>query len=156
MTDEELIARLRMIHEWKIGKEAAARIEAMIADLARSTRMIAKMVPLSADGNYVFWDGVGDIELDHNGKLRETIEALEAKLGEQNLLWQAYDGDLFQAYVDANEARIDAEAKLAKAVEVLNALDATLDRNGWHFASIAREGIRATLAELKGENKDGQ
>lgn len=33
MTDEELIARLRMIHEWKIGKEAAERIEALTEQL---------------------------------------------------------------------------------------------------------------------------
>ena len=46
-----------------------------------------------------------------------------------------------------------SQAKLAKAVKVLNALDATLDRNGWHFASIAREDIRATIAEIKGETK---
>jgi hypothetical protein len=49
----------------------------------------------------------------------------------------------------------DLEAKLAKAVEVLNALDATLDRNGWHVDSIAREDIRTTLAEIKGESQDG-
>lgn len=48
--------------------------------------------------------------------------------------------------------RIEAlEAKLARAVEVLNALDATLDRNDWPFARIAQSHIRATLAEIKGE-----
>lgn len=32
MTDEELCKALRMIHEWKIGKEAADRIEALVRE----------------------------------------------------------------------------------------------------------------------------
>ena len=35
MTDEDLIARLRMIHEWVIGKEAANRMATLVADVAR-------------------------------------------------------------------------------------------------------------------------
>lgn len=173
MSNAELIADLRG-KGFGVMEKAADRIEALTADLARSTRLISKMVPLSACGNYVFWDGVGDIELDHNGELRKTIEALEAKLGEQNLLWQAYDGDLYQAYVDANEARIDAEAKLAeclernallearlgKAVEALEALiqlahdcekELTEDLHHIPFCGESKPltNARATLAEIK-------
>ena len=73
MTDAELIARLRE-HPTVDTVAAAARIEVLLSDLLRSTRIISKMVPLSADGNHVFWDGVGEIELDHNGKLRAGVE----------------------------------------------------------------------------------
>lgn len=73
MTGAELIARLRG-RGFGLMEEAADRIESLTADLARSTRIISKMVPLSEDGNHVFWDGVGEIELDHNGKLRTGIE----------------------------------------------------------------------------------
>jgi hypothetical protein len=78
---DDLVKRLRwMGHE---DTEAAADcIEALTKELARSTRLISKMVPLSACGNYVFWDGVGDIELDHNGELRSRIEALTSEVGE--------------------------------------------------------------------------
>ena len=78
--------------------------------------------------------------------LVERIKSLEA---EQNRLSQQCEG-LAQAASNNGQALIISESKLAKAVETLNALDATLDRNGWHVASIAREGIRTTLAEIKG------
>lgn len=67
--------------------------------------------------------------IDYMGSLTERLDETEAKLAEN-------------------------EVRLRKAVEVLNALDATLARNGWHFASIAREDIRATLAELKGQDDE--
>ena len=43
------------------------------------------------------------------------IEELETKLATYDLLSQAYEGDLYQAYVDANEARIDVEAERDEA-----------------------------------------
>ena len=63
--------------------------------------------------------------------------------------------DIFDGLTLAMAHHIEElESKLAKAVETLNALDATLDRNGWHVASIAREGIRITLAEIKGTSHE--
>jgi hypothetical protein len=82
--------------------------------------------------------------------LVERIKSLEA---EQNRLSQQCEG-LAQAASNNGQALIISESKLAKAVETLNALDATLDRNGWHVASIAREGIRITLAEIKGTSHE--
>ena len=81
------------------------------------------------DAELIAWirNGFGNAAADRIEELVATNEELEAKLGHRNLLWQAYDGDLFQAYVDANEARIDAEAKLAKVVEALTPLAAIAD-----------------------------
>ena len=154
MTDAELIARLRSnIFGTGTTMLAADRIEALTADLARSTRMIAKMVPLSADGNYVFWDGVGDIELDHNGELRETIEALEAKLATCEKYRDAY------AECDriGTQAVRDLETKLAKT-EVINKLLTVIailnDPNDERFPEAVdlAERFSATLAEIKGGN----
>lgn len=33
-------------------------------------------VPISKDGNYVFIDGPGDVELDHDGKMRKHLGAI--------------------------------------------------------------------------------
>ena len=38
------------------------------------------MLPVSNDGNYVFIDGPGDVEIDHGGELRKRAEAAEASL----------------------------------------------------------------------------
>jgi hypothetical protein len=157
MSDAELIARLRYEantdgydYHGDLHEKAADRIEALTADLARSTRMIAKMVPLSADGNYVFWDGVGDIELDHNGELRETIEALEAKLSICERHRDAY------AECDriGTQAVRDLEAKLAKVVEALDMLvrDCEADYPPSHGA--IKHFAIATLAEIKGESHE--
>jgi hypothetical protein len=72
-------------------------------------------------------------------------------------LWETQVDPMLLWYVEQAVLTIPAAApdKVAKAVEVLNALDATLDRNGWHVDSIAREDIRTTLAEIKGESQDG-
>ena len=126
LTDEELIESLRL---WN-RDDAADRIEALTAERDQ-------------------W-----IAHAKNAIWADSEELKEAEAYAEELEKELNTCRMAQAVMDNTVA--DLEAKLAKAVEVLNALDATLDRNGWHFASIAREGIRATLAELKGENKDGQ
>jgi hypothetical protein len=73
---------------------------------------------------------------------------LEARLGEYNLLWQAYDGDLRQAYVDANKARIDAEANLAKAVKAFEEI------KRYSPCGDSRRKAVDTLAELKAYDHD--
>jgi hypothetical protein len=75
---------------------------------------------------------------------------LETRLGEYNLLWQAYDGDLHQAYVDANEARIDAEAKLAKAVKLI---DLAVELAQWDLNPKLRDDMIDFTTEIKGETK---
>lgn len=100
-----------------------------------------------------------DARLDRIEALTEQLtaarqDAKEAEAYAEDLEKELNTCRMAQAVMDNTVA--DLEAKLAKAAKVLNALDATLDRIGWHFASIAREGIRDTLAEIKGENKNGQ
>jgi len=83
-----------------------------------------------------------------------AIARQDAKAAEDELEMQEQEACMMEDDYIKLEKESDAiEAKLEKAVMVLNALDATLDRNGWHFASIAREDIRAILAEIKGETK---
>jgi nucleotide-binding universal stress UspA family protein len=71
---------------------------------------------------------------------------LEAKLRDMALDCLAAQGQAtenFQMYVDANEARIDAEAKLAKAVEALAI-------NPWSIGYVEwKKHVNDTLAELK-------
>lgn len=47
------------------------------------------VVPIHKDGNYVFIDGPGDVELDHGGKMRSVIEAVMnfMPLAEVAFLW---------------------------------------------------------------------
>ena len=150
------------------------RVEALTADLARSTRLISKMVPLSACGNYVFWDGVGDIELDHNGELRNRIEALTAERDEH---WKSFvhwrkEADalteqLEAARADAKEAEayaeelaldqvdlcrqlIAAEDKLAKAVEALRDMCTEFRDHDLPYGSKAYLKATTTLAEIDG------
>lgn len=107
---------------------AQKRIEALTAEVARQYKLIAKMVPLSACGNYVFWDGVGDIELDHNGELRIRAEKAEADL-----------------------------AAAVKTLEFMNKVAGEVSRMGartgpqWTRLSVALLTVRAALARLKGE-----
>lgn len=134
ISDATLIARLRedvfygdeRLHNLSrhnpLHMEAADRIEQLADEL--HTMKTGGIIEVANRNNRVteymfYWEGRA---LEAESKLEES----EAKLGEYNLIWQAYDGDLHQAYVDANEARIDAEAKLSecearlgKAVELL-------------------------------------
>ena len=75
---------------------------------------------------------------------KARIEELEAKAC-----------DNFQMYVDANEARIDAEAKLAKAVKALDEAWFMLTVPHLNYEPEPEEPglrrIKTTLAELNGE-----
>lgn len=93
------------------------------------------------------------VEIINPGLMPKMTKSLEELTAENTRLHAQCEG-LAQAAINNGQALIIAESKLAKAVEVLNALDATLDRNGWHFNSIAREGIRTTLVEIKGAIHD--
>jgi chromosome segregation ATPase len=89
-------------------------------------------------------------------RLRDWPYQGETMAGEAAVRIEALTEQLAAAQHDAKEAEAyveELEAKLVKAVEVLNALDATLDRNGWHVDSIAREDIRTTLADIKSHSK---
>lgn len=52
------------------------------AEIERQNGLIDTMVPIHANGKYVFIDGPGDVELDHGGKLRARAEAAEALLSQ--------------------------------------------------------------------------
>jgi len=54
--------------------------------------------------------------------------------------------EAFQKYVDANEARIDAEAKMAKAREALTLIDA-LDPEG-HSAGCSADALRGLVSRM--------
>jgi hypothetical protein len=56
---------------------AIAEIEKLQKDLDHANMW---MVPIHEDGNYVFIDGPGDVELDHGGSLRRRAEIAEDKL----------------------------------------------------------------------------
>lgn len=88
MTDEELIEQLRepckYEHTYDADKEEAAdRIEKLVSENARFRRMMKTMVPLSADGESVFIDGVGDVELDFDGKLSSALDRIDELLQER-------------------------------------------------------------------------
>lgn len=84
MTDEELIKWLRQLAgTYKIGNIVANRIEELTAENARFRRMMKTMVPLSADGESVFIDGVGDVELDFDGKLTNALDRIAELLVKQ-------------------------------------------------------------------------
>jgi chemotaxis regulatin CheY-phosphate phosphatase CheZ len=68
----------------------------------------------------------------------QRIEELEAKAM-----------DNFQMYVDANEARLDAEAKLAKGLKAVERL-----WDDWFVRDLVSSDFYGTLAALKGETDD--
>ena len=134
MTDEELVKRLKdrsqflwttekQLRDNKLAKEAADRIEELAAT---------------------------------NEQLSNCVAVLEADLRKMTLDYLAAQGQAsenFQMYVDANEARIDAETSLAKVVEALD--------EAWYMLTVpylnyepepeepGLQRIKTTLAELK-------
>jgi hypothetical protein len=114
---------------------AADRIEALTKELARSTRLISKMVPLSSCGNYVFWDGVGDIELDHNGELRSRIEALTAERDEA----ARADAKKAEAYAEELEKELNI-CRMAQVVMENGIAEAEKERDEWK--SLAEAAIK--------------
>jgi len=54
-------------------KAAVYLVTAHNADLRR---LADDMLPVSNDGNFVFIDGPGDVELDHGGVMRAALEAI--------------------------------------------------------------------------------
>lgn len=53
---------------------------ALTARVKRLEELEKYTVPIHADGSHVFIDGPGDVELDHGGKMRQRIKALETQL----------------------------------------------------------------------------
>jgi len=145
LTDEELIARLDNLYNMleEEGNYTKANTAAFAKD--RIEQLIATNEALTAERDMWITQAKHAIWADSE-ELKEAEDYAEELEKELNTCRMAH------AVMDNTVA--DLEAKLTKAVKVLNALDATLDRNGWHFASIAREGIRDTLAEIKGENRE--
>ena len=68
MTDEELIARLRMIHEWKVGNAAADRIEALVRESAE--------MEAEAHAHIELWGAA----LREKAAVEERAEQMEAAL----------------------------------------------------------------------------
>lgn len=62
-----------------LADEAADAIERLTRDL-KNARYYT--VPIHKDGNWVFIDGPGDVELDHGGKMRTEIDHLAAQVEE--------------------------------------------------------------------------
>jgi hypothetical protein len=93
------------------------------------------------------------IRADTNAALEEAARIADDKI------------DCFQKYVDANEARIDAEAKLAQAVEVLSLYHDMmcdgfcfdLHLNSKYAVAMAKECVgckaRAFLATIQAEGE---
>jgi len=102
--------------------------------------------------------GIKDPACEHDSAealqvVTDRIQELEAKLQDMALDCLAAQGQAenFQMYVDAKEARIDADAKLAKVPAFLQ----FLDENYRHaFGNTARQKIRELHAELKGEKDE--
>jgi hypothetical protein len=79
----------------------------------------------------------------------DRIEELEAKVRELEEYKAMYEGQAsenFQMYVDANEARIDAEAKLASVIAAYR-IEA-MRRDGY-----SHEAFDQHIAKLKGEDR---
>jgi uncharacterized protein (DUF3084 family) len=122
MTDEELIAQLKNSKGWPtLGKAAAARIEALTEQL-EAARADAKEAEAYAE------------ELEKERDRWREIANNEAVEGEAN-----------------RNAGLALEAKLAKVVEALRAVDDEYSDLYWgpDLSSINR--ARATLAEIEGE-----
>lgn len=80
---EQAILLRRKVRAAEARAETQAKeIEALKEDNARLSRMLDVSVPLSSDGNSVFIDGAGDVEIDHGGKLRACAETAERRVAE--------------------------------------------------------------------------
>lgn len=96
-----------------------------------------------------------------NEQLSNCVAVLEADLRKMTLDYLAAQGQAsenFQMYVDANEARIDAEAKMSKAVEALDEAWFMLTVPHLNYEPEPEEPglrrIKTTLAELIKERSD--
>lgn len=70
---------------------------------------VRDMLPVSNDGDFVFIDGPGDVELDHQGTMRKALETIAAGADPQALI--------AQGALRAIEAR--AERKQPRAADTL-------------------------------------
>ena len=132
MTDEELIARLRMIHEWKIGKIAADRIEelkaerdALIHDLGRLKQSETDAINRAEAAEAKLAKAVCVIEAETRAKVIEEAQAVcdEVIAGREEQLSAKYDFTV--------KARFRAGILQTKFVrEKLDALHTEASRNG--------------------------
>jgi hypothetical protein len=107
-------ARFENWSEWREGK---ANLSASSPILFEERALYARpqsaavrdyVVPIHKDGNYVFIDGPGDVELDHGGKMRSVVEAATRYVASVNggpaafyasdEEWRAYDIEKEQAF----------------------------------------------------------
>lgn len=74
------------------------------------------MVPISADGKYVFIDGAGMVEIDHGETMRKYIKKLEYEVEKQKgVVALAYAAGYYQA-----ECGLEAPDDIVEAVKYLN------------------------------------
>jgi hypothetical protein len=127
----------------------------------------------------VFWDGVGDIELDHNGELRNRIEALEQHVADLLVdlpcgcgydnptdvcmkhlpLVRKLTEQLEAARADAKEAEAYAEELAKDQVDLCRQLIAAEDKLAKAVELLRKhcdpmdmsDADVATLAEIEGE-----
>lgn len=59
--------------------------QAMVERNASLEKIMKSMVPITVDGNYVFIDGEGDVELDHGCAMRAMIKALRDQIEKMKL-----------------------------------------------------------------------
>ncbi len=98
-----------------VRQEAVITLEAQAKEIERLNSMLNGCVPLSKDGNFVFIDGAGDVEIDHEGKLRARAETTERELEAAN---------------DAHRAMAKQLADRGRDMEAFQRHEQTLRDNG--------------------------
>jgi hypothetical protein len=143
MTDEELIARLResQSYEWQdpiwgTRLAAADRIEALTKERDEADDL----------AKAAFADGASN-----NIRLAETAHRIEA-LTKEREQWRRAAETRAEGWKISDDARIEAEIKLAKAMETLRQI---ADPISLAQGNVNAEIARATLEEIKGESQDG-
>lgn len=64
-------------------------LQARVKELeAENKRLLKYMVPISKDGNHVFIDGTGDVEIDHEGALRSRATRAEQERETLDASWR--------------------------------------------------------------------
>jgi hypothetical protein len=182
--DTRMKGRAYSIKGFNPAREFESKDEAKAAAQADyEARIMAALEPLPCDCGSTQKSSFDNSCADCGGELyqaakrdAEEAEAYAAELGAklQNIVLdclaaQGHAAENFQMYVDANEARIDAEAKLVKSD--VAALEKILNERGRVFDAMVEaaedaaerdvsfnvvvgRALRAALKELKGEKND--
>ena len=133
-------------------------LEALAARLAEVEKKHDHMVPISSDGNYVFIDGPGDVEIDHGGRLRARAEAAEAEVQTLREELEVADCMVTAEARSSLERLARAEAAEARLVEVYAERNKWMQahgeackqwRNEWNISNARVEAAEAENAKLR-------